>query len=354
MRSVADLAEFLGGTILGDGSAVLTAVASIEEAGPGSVTFAENERHFARAEASPAACVIVPRGFESESKTLIQVEDPRFAFAKVLHLYAPPLPVTRGIHATAVVAPDARLGEDVALGPHAVVESGATIGAGTVIFAGVYVGAGARIGENCIFHPHASVLHGCEVGANAIVHACAVIGSDGFGFVTKGGKHYKVPQVGRVVVEENCEIGAGTCIDRAVTGVTLVKAGTKIDNLVHIGHNCVIGHDCLIVAQVGLSGSTKLGDRVTLAGQVGVAGHLEIGENTVVGAQSGVTKSLPPNVYVSGYPARPHSEERKIKVSLGKLPETIKKVNQVAHALKRIARRIERLEIGSRVEAGPR
>ena len=347
-RTVADLAEFLGGTILGDGAAILTSVASIEEAGPGAVTFAENDRHFARAEASPATCVIVGRGMESEQKTIIQVEDPRFAFAKTLHLFAPPLSVPKGVHATAVVAPDARLGDEVGIGPHAVVESGATIGAGTVLFAGAFVGAGAVVGENCVLHPRASVLHGCEIGRNGVVHSGAVIGSDGFGFVTKDGKHYKVPQVGRVLIEENCEIGAGTCIDRAVTGATIVKAGTKIDNLVHIGHNCVIGHDCLIVAQVGLSGSTRLGDRVTLAGQVGVAGHLEIGENTVVGAQSGVTKSIPANLYVSGYPARPHNEERKIKVSLGKLPETIKKVNQVAHALKRLARRIERIEVGSR------
>lgn len=347
-RRVADLADFLGGRLLGDPEVVVTSAAGIEEARPGAVVFAEDERRFRRALASPASCVLAPEGYEADEKTIVQVEDPRFAFAKVLHLFAPPPPLPEGVHPTAVVAPDARLGEGVGLGPHAVVEAGAEVGAGARIGAGAYVGPGAYVGAETILHPGARVLHGCFVGANCVLHAGAVVGSDGFGFVTKGGKHYKIPQIGRVVVEDNCEIGASSCIDRAMTGTTLVKSGTKIDNLVHIGHNCVIGHDCLIVAQVGISGSTRIGDRVVLAGQVGVAGHIEIGENVVVGAQSGVTKSIPPNLYVSGYPARPHNEERKIKVSLAKLPDTLRKVNHLSHAIKRLARRLERVEAGLR------
>lgn len=348
-RTVGELAAFLGGEVVGDPGTAIRGAAAIEEAGPGDVTFALDERFLARAEASEAAAVIAPPALSSDRKTLVRVENPRFAFAQALHLFAPPAPrPPPGIHPTAVVAPDAVLGAEVAVGAHAVVEAGAVLGDGAVVHAGAHVGAGARVGPHSEIGPRAVLCHRVEVGASCVIGPGTVIGSDGFGFVERDGVHHKIPQVGTVVIEDDVEIGALCAIDRAVTGETRIGAGTKMDNLVHVGHNVRIGRRCLVVAQVGISGSVTVGDRVVLAGQTGVGGHLTIGDGAVVAAKSGVTKSIPPGQYVSGFPARPHTEEKKIKVSMGRLPETVRRVGHLMRAVQRLARRIERLEATSR------
>lgn len=348
-RTVGELAEFLGGEVRGDPSAAIRGAAAVEEAGPGDVTFAVDGRFFGRAEACEAVAVIVPQGVESTRKTLVVVENPRFAFAKALHLFAPPPPrPAPGVHPTAVVAADAALGRDTAVGAHCVVEAGAALGDGAVLHPGAYVGAGCRVGAHTEVGPRAVLCHGTEVGASCIIGPGTVIGSDGFGFVENAGVHYKIPQVGRVVVEDDVEVGALCAIDRAVTGETRIGTGTKMDNLIHIGHNVRVGRRCLLVAQVGISGSVTIGDHVTLAGQTGVNGHITIGDRTVVAAKSGVTKSIPPGQFVSGFPARPHLEEKKIKVSLGRLPEMVRRVSHLIRAVQRLARRIERLEATNR------
>lgn len=345
-RRLSALAELVGGRIIGDPDLLITGVASVETATKSDITFAIEERFIANAESSPAACVIVPNYVTDSEKTLLQVDNPRFAFAKIASIFAPPERFATGINSSAVISPQATVGREVAIGAHVVIEEDARIGDAAVLFPGVYVGRGCRVGSYTIINPNVVLEPGTEVGDHCIIHAGTVLGSDGFGFVENGGKHYKVPQIGNVVIDDNVEIGANCTIDRAASGSTIVKSGTKIDNLVHIAHNVVIGHDCLIVAQVGISGSVKVGDSVVFAGQAGVAGHLTIGDRTVIAAKSGVTKSLPGNLHVSGFPAKPHNEEKKIMVSLPRLPDIIRKVTQLTTAVQRLARRIDKLEGG--------
>ncbi len=347
-RRLGDLADFVGGRILGDPEVMISGVASVETAHRQEITFAISEKFLAEALSCAAACVIVPPNFaETEGeKNLLLVDNPRFAFSKIATLFAPPMRLAPGIHPSAVIASGASLGREVAVGANAVVDEGAALGDGAVLFPGVYVGKNARVGAGTILHANVTVEHDVEIGAHCLVHAGTVVGSDGFGFVENGGKHYKIPQIGTVVVEDNVEIGSNCAIDRAATQATIIRSGTKIDNLVQIAHNVVIGHDCLIIAQVGISGSVTVGDNVTLAGQVGVAGHLEIGPRTVVAAKSGVTKSIPGGIHVSGFPAKPHVDEKKIMISLPRLPDLIRKVTLLTNAIQRLARRIDKIEGG--------
>lgn len=345
-RRLSDLAEFVGGEIIGDRDLFISGVASIETALNSDITFALNEKFVETARDSAAACIIVPKHISDCAKTIMQVENPRFAFAKIATLFSEPQKISPGIHPTAVISSRASIGPEAAIGARVVVEDDVVIGDSAVIFPGVYLGKGSKVGAGTIIHANVTIEHCVVIGQHCIIHSGTVIGSDGFGFVENGGKHYKVPQIGTVIIEDNVEIGSNCSIDRAASGATMIKSGTKIDNLVHIAHNVVIGNDCLIIAQVGISGSVTVGDSVILAGQVGVAGHLEIGDRTVVAAKSGVTKSLPGRVHVSGFPAKPHLEEKKIMISLPKLPDLIKKVTQLTTAIQRVARRLDKIEGG--------
>jgi UDP-3-O-[3-hydroxymyristoyl] glucosamine N-acyltransferase len=346
-RPLRDLAEFVGGRIIGDPEMPITGVASIESARRTEITFALNEKYLQAAEEGEAACIIVPPHLtESDQKTLLTVDNPRFAFAKIAGLFAPPASVATGIHATAVIDPTTRLGRNVSIGAKVVVGREAIIGDDVVLYPGVYVGPKVSIGTGSAIHANVTVEDETAIGAHCIIHAGTVIGSDGFGFVENGGKHFKIPQTGRVVIEDNVEIGSNCAIDRAAADATIIRSGTKIDNLVHVAHNVVIGHDCLIVAQVGISGSVTIGNNVILAGQSGVAGHIEIGDRTVVAAKAGVTKSIPGGLHVSGFPAKPHLEEKRIMISLPKLPELIRKLGQLVTAVQRLARRLDKIEGG--------
>jgi UDP-3-O-[3-hydroxymyristoyl] glucosamine N-acyltransferase len=308
-----EIASLLGGHIEDSaGDVWIRGVASIADAGPEHVTFLGNPKYLPSLRASRAGAVLVAQDFsESVSPQLVRVENPSLAFAKLVERFAPkPVPVTPGIHPTAVVGPGVELEEGVCVQAHVVIEAGARIGARTVVGAFGFVGASARIGEDCRIHPRVTVAERCVIGNRVILHPGVVIGSDGFGFELSGGRHVKIPQVGIVQIDDDVEIGANTTVDRARFGRTWIQEGTKIDNLVQIAHNVVIGRHCLIVAQVGISGSTRLGDYVTLAGQVGVVGHIEIGDQSVVGAQSGVSKSLPGREFYMGSPAVPAGEYR--------------------------------------------
>jgi UDP-3-O-[3-hydroxymyristoyl] glucosamine N-acyltransferase len=257
----------------------------------------------------------------------IQVENASLAFAQLLEKFAPP-PVrfAPGVHPSAVVSPDAVIGEGVSIQPFAVIEAGARIGAGSVIGAHGYVGQHAEVGEHTHLASRVTIGARCIVGSRVIIHSGAVLGSDGFGFELSEGRHVKIPQTGIVQVDNDVEIGANVTIDRARFGRTWIGEGTKIDNLVQIAHNVVIGKHCLIVSQTGISGSTRIGDYVTLAGQVGVVGHIEIGDRTIVAAQSGVSKSLPPGSTVFGTPAIPMRESKERFAFLARLPKLFARV----------------------------
>lgn len=312
--SLQELAERLGGSVVGEAGLRIAGVANPDAAGPCDLIFLVEDKYRSAALASAAGAVVARAAVPG--KATVVVAEPRMAMAQVLALFAPAQPPS-GVHPSAVVDSGALVGAGASLGANAVVMAGAVIGERTVLHPGVVVGSGARVGADCVLYANVVVREACRLGDRVIVQPGAVIGSDGYGFVTRRDKtHVKMPQIGIVVVQDDVEIGANVTIDRATIGETVIGQGTKIDNLVHVGHNVRIGENGLLVSQVGISGSVTIGDRVTLAGQSGVAGHLSIGSDTVVAAKAGVTKTLPPGVMVSGFPARPHREELRRQASL--------------------------------------
>ena len=333
-----DLAEIVGGEVHGDGTVTIRSVAGIREAGEGDITFLADPRYEKFLKETRASAIIVPRGTSGGERPHIVCENPYLAFVKAVNHLVPNRDFyPAGIHPTAVIAPGASLGDGVCIGPHVVIDEDAAVGEGTAVLAGSYVGRRSRIGAGCLIYPGVMLREDTIIGDKVIVHCGAVIGSDGFGFALDGEVYRKIPQIGNVVIEDNVEVGANVTIDRATTGSTIVRNGTKIDNLVMIAHNVVVGENCILVAQTGIGGSSKLGRGVKLAGQAGVTGHVVIGDGAVVAAQAGVTKSVKPGMCVSGYPAREHGTARKIYASLNKLPELIKRIAD-------LSARVERLE----------
>jgi UDP-3-O-[3-hydroxymyristoyl] glucosamine N-acyltransferase len=342
VRRLGDLAKIAGAEIAGDTALVIERVSAVDEAEPGALTFAVDPRWVARALASGASAVIVPGPVaeaERNGKSLLIAADVRAALAAILSSFAPPLPRTEFTHASAVIGERVQRGRDVWIGAGAVVGDGAKLGDGAILSAGAFVGRDASIGKRTLLHPRACVLEGCVVGNDCILHANCVIGADGFGFVRVGKEQIKIPQLGNVVVGDDVEIGACSTIDRGVTGSTVVGRGTKIDNLVQIGHNCTIGEDSTLCAQVGIAGSTKIGSVVTLAGQVGVNGHIQVGDMTIAGGQTGIVSDLRPNSKVWGTPALPIREEMTQKVMLRKLPKLFQQVRELMDAVADLRKR---------------
>jgi len=329
-----ELAEIVGGRVEGDAGVEIQGVAGIREAKAGDITFVANPKYEAFLETTMASAVIAPPELEVD-KPLIRIENPYFAYLKVLNLFADELSVAypRGIHEQAVVDDRAVFGEDVAVGPFCQICAGAYVGDGTTILAGAFIGQNVEIGRNCLIYPSVTVREGSSIGDRVIIQPGAVIGADGFGFAKEGQTHYKVPQIGRVIIEDDVEIGANSTVDRATTGETRVMRGSKIDNLVQIAHNVVVGEDCIIAAQAGISGSTELGKNVVLAGQAGLVGHITVGDGAMVGAQGGVTKSIPPDTAVSGYPAREHKKARRLWAYTNNLPELFQRVKELERKL---------------------
>ena len=300
-------------------------VAALDEAGPGDVSFCGNSRYLQDLRNTNAIAAFVPLDFSEEVRTvLLRVADPSRAFTRAIECLNPCAePYAAGIHPTAIIGEGAEIASTASVQPYAVVEKGVTIGAHTVIGAHGFVGRASRIGEGCHIHPHATLGERTILGNRVIVHSGAVIGSDGFGFSFIDGRHTKIPQVGFVQIDDDVEIGAGTTIDRARFGRTWIQQGTKIDNLVQIAHNVVIGPHCLIIAQTGISGSAKLGRYVTLGGQVGVVGHVTVGDQVTVAAKSGISKDTPAKTTLLGMIGQPIIEERKLMVHYRQLPKTV-------------------------------
>jgi UDP-3-O-[3-hydroxymyristoyl] glucosamine N-acyltransferase len=334
------LAELVGGKLAaGSAERLITGLNSITDAVEGEVTFLGNVRYLPALKITRASAVLVPDDQDlSEAPpdlALILVKNPTLAFSSVIRFFGPPsLAFVPGVHETAVVANDVLFDpQRVSIGPNAVIESGVFIGAGCAIHAGAFIGRGVKLGTDCVIHANAVIKDRCVLGNRVVLHSGSVIGSDGFGYELVKGRHQKIDQVGIVQIDDDVEIGSCTTIDRARFGRTWIGEGSKIDNLVQIGHNCVIGKHCIIVSQTGISGSTRLGNYVTMGGQVGVAGHLEIGDQVMFLAKSGVTKNvLQPGAY-TGYPARPLMEGRKMLSLPARIPELIERVRELEKKL---------------------
>lgn len=335
--TAAEIAARLGGQVVGEDAILLTGFAPANTARAGDLTFAENDTYFARAEASAASAILVASEFQSTTKVLIRVKDARVAFAKVLPLFFPEPTFAPGLHPTAVVAPTACIDPTAHVGPYCVIGDAVRIGPRSVLEASVHVGAAAQIGEDARLYPRVTLYPRSQLGHRVTIHAGTVVGSDGYGYVLDGGAHRKIPQVGNVIIQDDVEIGANVTIDRGALGSTVIGKGTKIDNLVQIGHNVVLGEHCLVVAQVGIAGSTRLGSYVTLAGQVGIAGHLKIGDRAIVAAQSGLMNDIPAGEKWLGSPARPDRAMKRQLIALERLPELVKRVAELERRLAALA-----------------
>ena len=333
-RTVTELAVFLGGVVQGDGAALISGLGALENAGPDTLTFLANPKYASKVAETSAGAVLMAPGGERYGRTAIEVANPYLGFAKLLTLFYTTPHEPQGVMPAAIVSGSATICEGASIYPGACIGENVVVGKRTTIYSGAVLYDNVIIGEDCTIHSNAVVRERCRIGNRCIIQPGAVIGSDGFGYAPDGSSYYRIPQIGIVVLEDDVEIGANSCIDRAAIEVTKISRGTKLDNLVQIAHNCQIGEDCMIVSQVGISGSAKIGNHVTLAGQVGVAGHLTIGDNVLVGAQSGVPSSLPANAAYSGTPTMPHREWLKSSMVVPKLPELRKTVSALE---KRIA-----------------
>lgn len=339
-KSVQELALFLQGTVENDNpDLVITGVNGLVEAGPQDISFAVppyvDQCHLSRA----GVMVLSPGDRQLDGRPVIRVANPRAAFAALLELFRAPEEVERVISPMAYVSPKAKLGANVAIQPFAVVEDDAVIGDGTVIYPHAYVGKRVKIGENCLLYPNTTIREDCVLGNRVILQAGAVIGGDGFGYVKHAdNKHTKVLQTGNVILEDDVEIGNNTCIDRATVDSTIVGKGTKIDNLVHLGHNDVLGENCIVVAHVGISGSVTVGNNCTFGGQVGTVGHIEIGDNCLFAARSGITKNIPANSQMGGFPAVPLKEWMRQEAVLARVSDMQKKLKAMEKELAKLTK----------------
>lgn len=334
--SLPELAALVGGLFaeVPDPSVRVSNFATLRDAGAGDVTFYSNPKYLAALKKCHATVALVPVDFQERVPPLcLRVENPARAFTEIVTKFAPrPVSYTAGVHPTAMVGQDVELGEGVSVQPYVVIEDGVKVGAHTIIGAHGFIGQGAMIGERCKLSARVTVGERCQVGNRVVIHSGTVLGSDGFGFEFVDGRHEKIPQIGIVQVDDDVEIGANCTIDRARFGRTWIQRGSKLDNLIHVAHNVVIGEHCILVAQAGVSGSTRLGSHVILGGQVGLVGHIELEAGTMVAAQSGVSKSLRKGTY-SGYPATPIEEWREAVVLVRRLPALVERVAKLEQEL---------------------
>lgn len=329
--TVADLAGLVGGTVEGDGTVVIRGLAALDEAGPEEVSFLASAKYAHLMAETRAGAVVVTLGFKGHTRaTLVRCKNPDAALARMAEKFLPPGPRdVLGVHPSAVVSGSARLAASVSIGPLVVVEDEAEIGQETVIRAGSYIGRGVRLGRRCLVYPQVTIREGTVIGDRVILHPGVVLASDGFGYVMDEGRRLKVPQIGRVVLEDDVEIGSNTTVDRARFGETVIGRGVKIDNLVQIAHNVKIGADTVIVSLCAIAGSTTLGQGCVLGGQVAIDGHLTIGDRVMIGAKSGVTKDVPSGSVISGFPAQDHRADLRLTAELRKLVGASRRLDQL-------------------------
>ncbi len=331
-----EIALLLGGEIVGDETTVISGLAGIDKAAPGDITFVANPKYAKYIETTQASAIVCAAGTVAPGRNLVRVANPYLAYARALRFLNPPPKEPGAIDPQACIAGDAQLGANVTVYPFVYIGPGCRIGDNVTIYPHCFIGKNVSIGCDTLLHPHVTVEERCIIGCRVIIHAGSVIGSDGFGFARDGAAYYKIPQLGIVQIDDDVEIGAGTTIDRAAMDRTWVKRGTKIDNLVQIAHNVVVGEDSCIVAQTGIAGSTKLGDRVIMAGQSATVGHIAIGSDCVIGARGAVASDLDDGQIVSGAPAIPHREFLRATMAFPRLPEmrrTISRLEQKIEAL---------------------
>jgi len=337
-----ELAERLGCQLVGDGAIDIARVTGLEEAGPGDVSFLSNPKYAARLPHTRASAVIVDLTVESAPCALLRSGNPYLAMADAVELLMPQVRPSPGINPLAAVDPTATVAKDASIGPFAVVGVHAVIGARTILEAHVVVGANTIVGEDCHFHAHASIRDGIQIGSRVVIQDGAVVGSDGFGFAHRAdGSHRKIPQVGRVVIEDDVELGAQSAVDRPAIGETRIGRGTKIDNLVQVAHGVHIGHNVILAAQVGIAGSTILDDDVIMAGQSGATGHVHLGRGVRVGAKSAVTKNVADGEHVAGIPAGDVAEWREAMVLVRRLPDLKKAIHDLEARLASLESRLK-------------
>jgi UDP-3-O-[3-hydroxymyristoyl] glucosamine N-acyltransferase len=339
--TLGELATLLAGELQGPADLPIEGIAAIESATPREITFITQRRFSRLVNQSRAAAFIVSRELAGLARPLIIVDHPHLAYARVAALFAPLAPRWPGISDLACLEPGVTLGREVSIAPFVFIGAGTHLGDGVTIMPGCVIGAGVTIGPDSLIYPNVMIRERCSVGARCIIHSGAVIGADGFGFVPGAAGHVKIPQLGTVIIEDDVEIGANCTIDRGALGPTRVGRGVKMDNLVHLAHNVEVGEHSFLVAQVGVSGSTKLGKGVALGGQAGLAGHIELGDGVQVGAHSGVHRSIPPGQTVSGYPARPQREWLQIMGHLPKLPDFYQRLKRLEQALSELAAQLQ-------------
>lgn len=332
MYHIDEISKIINGKIIGENSLEFSKLSPFFEANEGDLTFAADESMLKDIMKTKAKAVIVPNmeNFPEGKTYIVLDQNPRNVLPILLNYFKPK---TQKMEKQ--IEDSAKIGENVSIGLNSYIGHNVEIGENTIIYPNVTILEGVKIGKNSIIYPNAVIREFCELGENVILQPGAVIGADGFGFIKdKNGNNVKIEQIGNVIIENDVEIGANSCVDRGAIGSTMVKRGTKIDNLVHIAHNDIIGENCFIIALTGVSGSVEVGDNTVLAGQVGVAGHLKIGSNVVVAAKSGITNDIPDGSKMSGYPLRPHMEDLRIKMSMGKLPDLIKRVKTLEKTVK--------------------
>jgi len=339
-KTLEEIASLVSGELIGDGSIKIRGVAGIEEAKTGDLTFLANPVYRSYLEKTGASAVIVGKEIERLKIPFIRHNNPYYAFCKALEIFTIKKDFPEDIHKSAILGKGVKVGKGVHIGPYVVIGDRAQIEDRVTILAGTFVGDDSILGEESFLYPGVTIREQSLIGKRVILHPGVVIGSDGFGYAKEGGVYHKIPQTGKVVLEDDVEIGANTTIDRATLGETRIGKGTKIDNLVHIGHNVDIGENSALAAQVGISGSTRVGKNVVMGGQVGLAGHIRIGDNVMLGAQAGATKSIPSDTIVSGYPAREHSKAKKIEACITLLPMYIKKIRELEKKIKDLEKKI--------------
>jgi len=341
-KTLKEIARLIEGEVIGDDSIVITGVSGIKEACEGDITFLANPKYFPLIDKTHASAIITSREVDKTDKPIIRTDNPSLAFTKIISSFMPcEINHPKGIHTTAILGKNVSLGKNVAIGAYAVIEDNVSIGDNTVIYPGCFIGNNTKIGSDGLVYPNVSIRERVKIGNRAIIHSGTVIGSDGFGFITIKDRHHKIPQSGTVEIGDDVEIGANVSIDRARFDKTVIGSGTKIDNLVQIAHNVVIGENSIIVAQAGISGSTIIGKNVTLAGQAGLVGHITVGDRAVVAAQAGVTKSVPPGVVVSGYPAKEHGLAKRINACVQNLPRLYKEMTELKNKIEELEAKIK-------------